>query len=354
MIIKCQILQVIIFLILQILFKYLNITYINIPIPRTTLVFNDDLSFGYISKSKNQRIFDVWMYNNEAEMAYIRMWRLYNYVDYFLITVSNNTFSGLSKNISFFPFDEDIKQFRDKMIIITVPSNYCKKNYMSMGRAWCIEKSQRDYSLEYYKTHMNPTENDILLVSDCDEIFTRDAIRFISEHPPISYYYVKGSMYFPYYFHYQQSWDLGFAIRYRKNMTEDLANVRTKSYKHSINYYVGGAKDFITHCSWCFNNIDQYINKLKSFSHQEFNKPPYTTPDFAFKSHYCRTKINSPKNHYDLNISDLHEYLPFDNRLAFLYDKSFEYDIKQTTFKTEDLKNLCSQTYDRSPFLSSL
>ena len=40
--------------------------------------------------------------------------------------------------------------------------------------------------------------------------------------------------------------------------------------------------------------LEQYKNLIKSFSHQEFNKPPYTTNNWIFKSHYCRTKINSP------------------------------------------------------------
>ena len=34
----------------------------------------DTNSLGFVKKGKKQRIFDTWMYNNEAEMAYIRLW----------------------------------------------------------------------------------------------------------------------------------------------------------------------------------------------------------------------------------------------------------------------------------------
>ena len=312
----------------------------------------DTNSFGFIRKGKNQRIFDTWMYNNEAEMAYIRLWRLYDYVDYFIILISNTTFSGLQKRITFHPFQNEIKRFEDKMRIVYVPGNYTYKEfYGDYSAAWEHENSQRDYAINYIEQNMQPTEDDIILVSDCDEIFTRDAVLFISEHPPKCYYYVLGSMYFPYYFHYQEDWTPGFVLRYRYNMTETLSEIRSAGYEETPFLYRSDF-DFITHCSWCFKSIRQYKNKLLSFSHQEFNKPPYTTPNFIFKSQYCRIKINSEKkNHYDKNITDYSQYLPTDDkRLQFLVDKSFTYNIKETTYTENDLKTLCPVEYDRTPF----
>ena len=317
-------------------------------------VYLYDTSFsGFIRKGKNQRIFDTWMYNNEAEMAYIRLWRLYDLVDYFIIVVANNSHSGLGKNISFYPYDKEIEQFRDKMRIVYTPHLYCKPEYKRGNtRAWCIERSQRDYGYDYMKENFNLTEDDIILVSDCDEIFTRDAVKFISEHPPKTFYFVKGHMYFPYYFHYQEQWDLGFVLRYQHHFNRTLSSLRVLGH-------IGPNKEdilqndvpFITHCTWCFKDIEQYQNKIRSFGHQEFNRPPYITPDFIFKSHYCRDKINSGPNHYDLNITDYYNYLPDDPRLRFLYDRSFEYDIKRTKYTHDDLKTLCQREFDRRPIV---
>ena len=60
------------------------------------------------------RIFLCSVYNNEAEMLYIQVWRLYNYVEKFIFSVSNKTFSGLPKNISLSPFEKELKPYMDK------------------------------------------------------------------------------------------------------------------------------------------------------------------------------------------------------------------------------------------------
>ena len=67
-------------------------------------------------KNKNNkffhgRIFISFMYNNEAEMAYILIWRLYDYVDKFIIVVSNVTYTGHPKIVSFKPFEKNIKPY---------------------------------------------------------------------------------------------------------------------------------------------------------------------------------------------------------------------------------------------------
>ena len=90
------------------------------------------------------RIFLSFNYNNEAEIAYVHLWRLYDYVDKFIFICSNRTFSGLPKNISFSPYEEKIKQNMDK-IDIAYFDNICnKKEYHYDKPIRCFEKSQRD------------------------------------------------------------------------------------------------------------------------------------------------------------------------------------------------------------------
>ena len=63
----------------------------------------------------------------------------------------------------------------------------------------------------------------------------------------------------------------------------------------TLTYKDNPYKPIIAHCSYCYKNIDEYKNKLKSYIHQEYNKSPYITNNWIFKSHYCRKKIHSPK-----------------------------------------------------------
>ena len=63
------------------------------------MIYNSKIADNDISSY--ERIFLCTLYNNEAEMAYIHIWRLFEYVDKFIIIVSNITYSGVPKNVTF-------------------------------------------------------------------------------------------------------------------------------------------------------------------------------------------------------------------------------------------------------------
>ena len=296
----------------------------------------------------NGRIFLSFMYNNEAEMAYIHIWRLYDYVDRFIILIANRTFSGIPKNFSFIPFEENIRPYMNKIDIVNF-NNICnKKEYPSRNSLWCFEKSQRDYAKIFIEENYNPTEDDLIVVVDIDEIFTREGIQYVKKNPPKKYYFIKGSMYFPYYYHKVQNWNRGCVVRYSKNMTT-LSKIRSMKKKTILKYKSNPSKPLITHCSYCFKELEQYKEKIKSFSHQEFNKPPYTTNNWIFKSHYCRVKINSPPGH-DEPYEGWRNLIPDNPRLKYLIDPSFMYPLNLTTYTEKDLKRLCDRKYKRTPF----
>ena len=120
--------------------------------------------------------------------------------------------------------------------------------------------------------------------------------------------------------------------------------------RNTLRYNDNPSKTLITHCSYCLKNIGAYRNKLKSFTHQEYNKLLYITNDWIFKSHYCRNKIGSPPNGYDEPYEGWKHLIPDDDRLKYLIDRSFEYPIKQTNYTEKDLETMCNKTYNRTPF----
>ena len=298
----------------------------------------------YHNFSWNGRIFDTFLYNNEADILYVKLWRLYNYIDHFIILVSNETFTGRAANVSFAPLEKEIARYKDKIEIVNIPANYCEKFRYGSENAWCRERSRRDYALKILEEKYKINENDTILVSDVDEILTREGALHLRRNPPETAYVLKGTMYFPYYFHKVSNWNPCGAVRYSKNM-RPLTSYRDN--RNSKLFSLNG-KPLLTHCTYCFSTIEQYRNKLISYSHIEYSKPPYTTADWIFKSHYCRDKINSPPGH-DEDNSNWREYVPDDPRLRFLVDPSFEYDISKTSYKPEDLKGLCKINYNRKP-----
>ena len=295
------------------------------------------------------RIFDCFMYNNEADMAYVHIWRLYDYVDKFIIIVSNQTFTNLSKSVSFSPFEENIRQYKNK-IDVAYFNNICNKNeYYSDNLIWCLENSQRDYAKTYIEEHYAPTEDDLIIIVDIDEIFTREGIEYVIKNPPKNYYHIKGAMYFPYYYHKVEDWDKGLVVRYKKKMRRTFSQLRLMVYDYNTFKYHNSFKPLITHCSFCYSELEKYRNKLISFSHQEFNKELYITNNWIFKSQYCREKIDSEAG-YDEPYEGWRHLIPDDKRLKFLVDPSFMFPLNLTNYTEKDLETLCDKKYNRTPF----
>ena len=296
------------------------------------------------------RIFLCSVYNNEAEMLYIQVWRLYNYIEKFIFSVSNITFSGLPKNISLSPFEKELRPYMDK-IEFAYFDNVCDtKLYPFDGKVWCMDKSQRNFGKTYLEQKYNLTENDLIISVDIDEILTREGIEYIKNHPPKQFYFIKGSFYFPYYYHKVDDWNRGSVSRYSKEMKPLNYFREITIYNDSILKYENNeSKPLITHCSYCFKNIEKYKNKLMSFAHQEYNKKPYITNDWIFKSHYCRIKINSPLG-YDEPYEGWRHLIPDDGRLKYLVDRGYTYSLNETNYTEKDLENMCNRTYRRKPF----
>ena len=333
-------------------FLFLTVYIISIAISLNIEIISNSKYHSTNNKSSKERIFLCTLYNNEAEMAYIHIWRLYDYVDKFIFVTSNITHSGNLKNISFKPFEEEINFYKDKVNIVYF-NNICnRREYPNDNNNWCIEKSQRDYAKYFIEENFNPTEKDLLIVVDVDEILTKEGIKYIKKNPPFNFYYIKGSYYFPYYYHKITDWNAGYVIRYNKNM-KTLSKYRLTriNKKKILKYKDHPEKPLITHCSYCFKNIEDYKNKLRSFAHQEYNRPPYNTNNWIFKSHYCRQTFKNKG--FDESYEGWKNLIPDDNRLKYLIDRSFIYNINKTTYKENDLKSLCNIKYNRTPFESS-
>jgi hypothetical protein len=164
----------------------------------STKIPKEELNLTSIKKNFTGRIFLCAGYNNEAEMLYIQVWRLYNYVDKFIFTVANRTYSGLSKNFSLYPFEKELQPYMVKIEFIHFDNICNKKLYRNNNNIWCFNRSQRDYPKYYLEQNYNLTENDLIIAVDIDEILTREGIEYIMNHPPKTYYFIKGSVYFPY------------------------------------------------------------------------------------------------------------------------------------------------------------
>ena len=318
-----------------------------------TLILDVNPIFYIIQKFQNnneskERYFLCSTYNNEAETIYIHLWRLYDYVDKFIIVISNKTHAGLPRNNTFKSFEKDIQRYMDKVDLVDFDNVCQSKDYPNDNFIWCFEKSQRDYAKTYIESKYNPTDKDIILIVDIDEILTREGIQYIKKHPPIDHYCIKGSKYFPYYYHKIQEWDWPAAARYNKSM-KPLSYYKGKTRHMLLTYDYNPSKPLVTHCSYCFKDIAEYKNKIISYAHQEFNRPPWITNNWIFKSQYCRHKLDAITAGYDEPYEGWRHLIPDDKRLKYLMDPTYTYNISETTYTEKDLETLCRYKFNRTP-----
>ena len=194
-----------------------------------------------------------------------------------------------------------------------------------------------------------------IIITDLDEFITREGIEYIINKQPKNYYFIKGTVYFPYYYHKLEDCYRCIVVRYNKYMTT-LSKIRyftSITPNNTLTFPNDPSKPLYTHCSYCFNSIEEYRNKFQSYTHQKFNKPPYITNDWIFKSHYCRYIVNNNINGTDEPYHGWRHLIPDDERLKYIIDRSFMLPINQTNYTEKDLDTLCIKKYNRTVFESS-
>jgi hypothetical protein len=200
-------------------------------------------------------IIDAFIFYNEIDLLHMRLEELYPVVDKFILVQAHHTFRGVPKEKSFRRDDPQWAPYIDKIYDITVG--------LSGGKdAWERERYQRNMiSMEL---HLNAryAPNDIVMISDVDEIPRRETVEWFGKYP--SYLPVQFEM--PMYYYAlnvrQKSWT-GLKMLQVRHVTT------AEEVRHS-------QFETIPDAGWHFSYLgdDEFIsNKLRSFSHAELDTP---------------------------------------------------------------------------------
>lgn len=114
-------------------------------------------------------IVDIFPYFNEKELLELRINLLYDYVDRFIICDANRTHSGLNKEFTANDVINELNLPRDKINVIEVDLSIYDNNE---NQNWVRERAQRNAAAKYI------LENDVCIVSDCDEIINPEYIKY--------------------------------------------------------------------------------------------------------------------------------------------------------------------------------
>ena len=258
------------------------------------------------------KIFDCFMYFDEEIVLDLRLNTLNEYVDYFVIVESSFNHKGEKRELKF-----NLKKFEkfSKKIIYLVynevphkiePINSAdhedEKSRKYIFNAYLRENAQRNY---IFKGLHDADPNDIILVSDVDEIPNLEKINFnkISEKLIFfnqTMFYYKFNLKLP-----NLIWTGTKACK-KKNLLSPqwLRNIKDKKYPfYRIDTLFSKTKytniKFIIEGGWHFTNIKtakEIRKKLKSYlHHREFDVDPISVEDII-------EIMNNKIAIYDLNV----------------------------------------------------
>lgn len=232
----------------------------------------------------NMKIYDTMMFLNEVDLLSIRMNVLNDVVDYFVIVEANTTQTGIVRELLFPQYEHLFEKFKDKIIYYV-----CDNKNIEFESQWVREPYQKN---QVIKAIANAEDDDIFMYSDLDEIPNPEKIIEIRNNFDKNVIYHFAQKMFNFYINYENVANklLGEAGDFEFVDEKEWLGTRLCSVKKAreIGVYNLRIKDTLKQPSqridkggWHFSYMGGYKasvknrvkDKLKSFSHDEYNNP---------------------------------------------------------------------------------
>lgn len=220
------------------------------------------------------KIYDCFTFYNELDLLEIRLSELYEHVDYFVLVEANRTFQNNEKPFYYFENKDRFRKWRDKIIHIRV------MDMPDGDDPWVRETHQRNKILRGIEK-ANP--EDIIIISDCDELIRKESIIELRNSSQMAF--ALRMPLFNFKFNYMRvspgeydAWAMAARKSVLQNITPD--QLRGSRFSYSSWPYRSESAEIkiIEHAGWHFGylgNKDFLIDKAKSFSHSEVNRPDF-------------------------------------------------------------------------------
>ncbi len=259
-------------------------------------------------------IYDCFQYYNEDHMVDIRLNILNEYVDHFVICESTKTHQGKNKKINF-----DIKKFskfKDKIKFIVADYKEEVKFEKHTGGESPIEQHQRNALIEGLK---NACSEDLLILSDSDEIPDLTKLPKIDKKKKYIAFSQKEFMYKLNLQNLDENNWIGSKITKVKNLKsmQELRNLKFKKYPF---WRIDKFNQQIIKGGWHFSFLqtpEQILNKIKSFSHGEFNNDNLNIEEIERKIINNEDIFDRGTNLKKINLDDSYPKYIIDNQDKF-------------------------------------
>jgi beta-1,4-mannosyl-glycoprotein beta-1,4-N-acetylglucosaminyltransferase len=284
--------------------EYLNKMLTNINIPnRSAIIYNNIKLTNEITIINQPKIIDCFIFYNELDMLTYRLNILNDVVDYFVIVEATHTFVGKEKPLFYQENKHLFEKNNHKIIHVIVddfPHKYPNIDFEKKEQ-WNNEKFQRN-CISRGIDKLNLSNNDIIIVSDVDEIPRIEILENIKCNKIIINEVKALQMDFYYYNlhskldHYT---DVVRLLPYNlyKNINMTIDELRFKYHKH-----------FINNAGWHLSYFgdEKFIkNKIENFAHQELNINLFTNQE-KIQNRIKKTQdlFDRPTKIIHINIED--------------------------------------------------
>ena len=224
-------------------------------------------------------IYDCFQYFNEDHMVDMRLNILNDNVDYFVISESTKTHQGKSKKINFDP--NRFSKFKNKIKFVIADYDG-EKFEKHIGGESPIEQHQRNSLSKGIK---DASPDDLIILSDTDEIPDLKKIGEIKDNKKYIAFSQKMFMYKLNLQNLDESNWIGSKVTKKKYLSsmQELRDLKFKKYplwridKRFLQIINGG---------WHFSFLqtpNEILNKIKSYSHGEFNNKNLSEADIEDK-----------------------------------------------------------------------
>jgi beta-1,4-mannosyl-glycoprotein beta-1,4-N-acetylglucosaminyltransferase len=311
-------------------------------------------------------VIDTFIFYNELELLEFRLKELDEYVDYFVLVESKKAHSGNNKELYFDNNKNLFDKYLNKIIHIIDDdlesvSNVTHLDNFKNTPARIREENQRNSILKgLNKLDLN--DEDIIIISDADEIINPNVIiEYINKDFNIlaleqDFYFYNLN------YKYPKIWTFPKVVKYK---------ILKSSTPEDIRILVDG--EIVKNGGWHFSYFfgpKNISDKIKNFSHQEFNNDIYTNDEYInncikngeyifdnVKLEYIEIENNKnlPKNYKILlnnkliNINNF-EYLDNDKCIKIYYeyfgdnDINIKISLKDLIFKTVEIFHIVNVT----------
>ncbi|WOK99526.1 beta-1,4-mannosyl-glycoprotein 4-beta-N-acetylglucosaminyltransferase [Canna indica] len=203
-----------------------------------------------------RRVFDAILFSNELDLLEIRYRELAPYIYKFVILESNVTFTSIAKPLYFI---DNFARFEFASSKIFYGTFLSQTDSKSGKDPFQLEAKQR-VALNSLLHRSGIAPGDVVIMADADEIPSPETIKLLQwcdGMPPMMHLELR---------HYMYSFE--FPVDYSSwRATAHLFNQGTR-YRHSrqTNLILADAG---WHCSFCFRTIEEFVFKMKAYSHAE-------------------------------------------------------------------------------------